>query len=85
MRIATFSSTDAPESERWHAYWYRPTRNKAGVITGEERLPLVIVGRTKDVVIARAEAWWAKEQAKIADEAQAAAERAARRKRVNHG
>jgi len=80
MRIVTFTSPDAPERERWIAYFYRQLFSK-GAQTGEERLPMSFAAPTKALAHAGAEAWWAAEQSKRANAAKAQAERDAARKR----
>lgn len=73
-RICTFRSDDAPEHERWIACFYAAGRR------AENRLPLVIAGRTKEIVVAAAENWWAQEVAKEAARREESLRRAERRR-----
>ena len=81
MRIVSFHAPDAPERERYIAYWYRPIVRKGEQI-GEERLLVGFSARTKELAIASADAWLLAEQTKIAEAKKAKAEREAKRKKA---
>lgn len=81
MRIVAFHAPDAPERERYVAYWYRPIVKKGEQI-GEDRLLMGFPARTKELAIASANAWLLAEQAKLAEAAKAKAEREANRKKA---
>ena len=74
MRIVTHQSKDAPPKHAWIAAFYVP----AGM--AEERLPMVFFGRTKDIAVAKAEAWLSAERATEDAKNLAAAERAKQRR-----
>jgi hypothetical protein len=54
-QIVTYRSDDAPDAERWLSC-FRTTKP----------LPMVFRGRTKEIVIATANSWWAGEIAREA-------------------
>lgn len=66
MRIVTHQSKDAPPRHAWIAAFYT---------AADERLPMPFFGPTREIAIARAEAWLAAEQAKESAKHLAAAER----------
>ncbi|KAB0269024.1 hypothetical protein [Microvirga brassicacearum] len=61
VRLVTFSSVDAPESERWIGFFYQ--HDVKG--PGEKRLPLVVAGVDEVTVTERAWTWWADEQTRL--------------------
>ncbi|WAJ27153.1 hypothetical protein [Antarcticirhabdus aurantiaca] len=73
-KIVTYSSPEAAANERFLAVFYMPfgptKRHPAG---GEVRLPIQFFGPNRGAVVAKAETFWAEEQAKEAKKREAAA------------
>ncbi|WP_448952182.1 hypothetical protein [Labrys neptuniae] len=82
MRVVIYQAADAPARERCQAVIFVSARTMKGEQT-EVRLQLTITAPTKELAQARAEAWWAAEQKKRADAAEAKAARDAKRRRPN--